>query len=182
MTGLPAGFVSSEIPYLHECYYRNWHCPLMFVVSCCHLKVNKISMKKSVKYDSLPTILKFYYSPTLSCRLKFSLKFHFHCRHKMLWIAYHLLSTLLVEFLGLLSRSIARSVSRNWVPVADIKSKLADAFITRNKCVKDVIAITHEGSLNCNLRLSHLFICNERRIVYEYQESWYQFCNQRLGF
>ena len=70
----------------------------------------------------------------------------------------------MVAFLGLLNRSIARSVSRNWVPVADIKSRLADAFITRNKCVNDVIAITHEGSLNCNLRPSHLFICNERKL------------------
>ena len=96
----------------------------------------------------------------------------------MLRIAYHLLSTLLVEFLGLLNRSIARSVSRNWVPVADIKRRLADAFITRNKCVNDVIAITHEGSLNCNLRLSHLFICNKERIVCEYYANIKRFCLQ----
>ena len=71
---------------------------------------------------------------------------------------YHVLLMLFGGFLDFRSRSIARSVSRNWVPVADIKRRLADAFITRNKWVNEVMAITHDGILNCKLRSMQFLI------------------------
>ena len=73
--------------------------------------------------------------------------------------AYHVLLTLLEVFLGFRNRSIARSVSRNWVPVADMSIRFADAFITRNKCVKEVIAMTQDGNRSCKLRSRQFLIC-----------------------
>ena len=76
---------------------------------------------------------------------------------------YQVLLLLLDVFLGFRNLSIARSVSRNWVPVADIRMRFADAFMTRNKWVNEVMAITQDGSLNCKFRSMQFLIYSIRK-------------------
>ena len=80
--------------------------------------------------------------------------------------AYHVLLTLLEVFLGFRNRSIARSVSRNWVPVADMSIRFADAFITRNKCVKEVMAMTQDGNRSCKFR-------SRQFLIYKWKWKYY---------